>query len=85
VTIQLKIQHYFVIYSQEESEHYKEATYWSNSNGWGSLSNATVFSGREARRYTKRMRLPSPGGEFVGLPLCLMLDPRWKEEDDDEA
>lgn len=77
---------HFVIYSQVLTDYYNEPQFWSNKHGWTSLHEATVFNGKE----TQEFRLPElgttsakpPNPYWVELPMGIMRDPNW--EDDDE-
>lgn len=75
-------QRYFVIESFSESVVYDGLCYWSNKDGWGDLSHATVFTEEERKSFDLPLAKDADAA-WMPLPPCLMIDPRFIEEEDD--
>lgn len=66
----------YVIYSRDESEIQEEPMYWSNSEGWTTLDQASFYTNEEMREY--EWSLPLPDGIWVMSDDP--FDPDWEND-----
>lgn len=59
------VDHQFVVYSAGESMRRQGAGFWSNTHGWSTLANATLFSAIEKSQFSSK------------LPVTVLIDSTW--------